>query len=186
MKWKFGPLTTAFVTLTFGVLIWGLYTFAYARPSHIDQWEVANTEFKVRITAYPEDAFPTQGVLYVFQSAPVRSGNWHKIAIVSTDQLIAEHDGWVRFVSNRVAYAFLNSYYMVTIDSGRTWAVWDANKELPVEQFMQQYNLWPGIKEIEMRPDGTGKMTLYQYLTNREKGPELYSTDYGQHWAIKE
>jgi hypothetical protein len=76
----------------------------------------------------------------------------------------------IRFVLDHVAYVFIGNFYMVTTDSGRTWFVWDANKELPAEQFMQRYNLWPAIKEMNVQSDGTGTMRLYSYLNKREIG----------------
>lgn len=91
----------------------------------------------------------------------------------------------IRFVSDQIGYIFRDSYYMMTTDGGLTWLVWDANRELPVKEFMQQYNLWPAIEDIELQPNGTGKMRLYQYLTAREKGPLLLTADYGRHWKIE-
>jgi hypothetical protein len=90
----------------------------------------------------------------------------------------------IRLMNDRVAYAFIGNYYMATTDSGRTWFVWDANTELPVEQIMDRYNLWPAVKTIEMQSDGAGRMTLYQYSNERERGPDLHTLDFGRRWTM--
>lgn len=99
MKWTIA-LTAGLATVALGLISWGLYPFTSSRAV-LDQWEVANTEFKVRISVYSDREFPTPGYLYVFQSAPASSNNWYTMATVPTDQIMAERDGWVRFVDNR-------------------------------------------------------------------------------------
>jgi hypothetical protein len=117
MKWTFA-LTAGIATLSLGLVTWGLYPSVSQRPRTLDQWEVAGREFKVRITASSDNGFPAPGVLYTFQSSAISSNDWHEIATVPTDQRVTERDGWVQFVSDRVCYAFMGSYYMVTTDSG--------------------------------------------------------------------
>jgi|SRR5882672_628092 len=180
--------TYILVTLALVVGIFACSILLYAasqRSKAFDKFEVANSEFRIRVTAYREFVpFALPGARYVFQSAAVGSEDWHEIITYKADQVMSMPGDQIRFVLNHVAYVFIGNYYIVTTDSGRTWFVWDANKELPVEEFMKRYNLWPAIKEIDMQSDGTGKMTLYQYLDKRERGPVLLTSDYGHHWTL--
>lgn len=178
-----------FVTLTLMVGISACSIFLYAASQHrkaFDELEVANAKFRMRVTAYDEVApFALPGARYVFQSAPLTSTAWIDVLTVKADQAAPIPRNQIRFVSNEIGYFFIDNYYTVTTDGGRTWFVWDANKELPVRQFIKDYNLWPAIKEIHLDSTGAGRMTLYQYLSEREKGPELFTLDFGRHWALK-
>lgn len=175
---------TGIAALTIGLLVWAAYPFGSQGLRALDRWEAANATFKVRVTVYAGKEFPAPGVSYVFQSAPADSDDWQAIVAIPADQPISKRNDWFRFVSEGVGYTFLGSHYMVTTDGARTWFVWDANKEVPVEEFMQRHNLWPAVEEVEVRPDGGGRMTLYRYLSGRERGPDLRTTDYGRHWTI--
>lgn len=155
------------------------------RGKAFDEFEVAGATFRVRVSAYRDSApFALPGATYVFRSAPLNSENWQEILTYKADEPVPINDAHIRFVQNHIAYAYLGNYYLVTIDSGNKWFVWDANKELPVQQIMQQHNLFPAIKAIEMQPDGIGTMTLSPYLNKGEKGPNLKTSDYGYHWSI--
>ncbi len=86
-------LTIGLVTLIFGLLVWK-QTCVYPQRRAIAQRELANTEFKVRITVYPDNAFPTPRILYLFQSTSVSSDDWHEIVTIPTDQLLPERSDW--------------------------------------------------------------------------------------------
>jgi hypothetical protein len=174
----------------FGALIVliGVSVLLYAssqRRKAFDEFEVAGPTFRIRVSAYHDSApLSLPGALYVFRSAPLNSESWHEILTYKADEPVSITDDRIRFVHNHIAYAYLGNYYMVTTDSGSKWFVWDANKQLPVQEIMQQRNLWPAIKAIEMQPDGRGTMTLFPYLNKGEKGPSLKTSDYGYHWSI--
>lgn len=187
MKTKSKVYFLVTLSLVVGISAGSLLLYgASQRSKAFDEFEVANTDFRIRVTAYHEFfQYALPGARYVFQSTAVGSEDWHEIMTFKADQAISIPRDQVRFVNGRVAYGFIGNYYMATSDSGRTWSVWDANKELPVKQIMERYNLWPAIKEIDMQPDGTGRMTLYQYVTKAEKGPDLHTSDYGRHWTIE-
>ena len=75
----------------------------------------------------------------------------------------------------------MSSYYAVTTDSGRTWSIWDAQKDLAY----RQHNLWPSIKEVHLQTDGARKMTLPPLSDQARERPPLYTTDYGRHWSVE-
>ena len=70
-----------------------------------------------------------------------------------------------------------------TTDAGHIWFVWDGDKNIPDGR---QHNLSPAPKEVDLHPDGTGRMVLYPFFKEREKGPDLYTSDYGQHWSMRQ
>lgn len=155
------------------------------RRKAFDEFEVAGATFRIRVSAYHDSAtLALPGTIYVFRSAPLNSENWQEILTYKADEPVLIKDDHIRFVQDHIAYAYLGNYYLVTIDNGNKWFIWDANKELPVQQIMQQHNLFPAIKAVEMQSDGRGTMTLYPYLNKAEKGPNLKTSDYGYHWSI--
>ena len=186
MKWTARHVYIAMFTFLLGIVAWLVYSSnGFHRDMMFDQFEAANPTFKIRVTAYNERFVFPPGSYYAFESAPSGSNVWKTIITVPTDQAEPIPRNQIQFVNNHIAYIFFGSYYMVTIDGGGTWLLWDANKELPVEQFMKEYNLWPAIKEVELKADGTGKMTLSEIQKERGKGPALFTTNYGQHWSIR-
>ena len=164
------------------ILLYG----ASQRAKPFDRFEIANSDFKIRVTGYHEsDLYALPGARYVFQSAAADSDIWHEIMSFKADQAGPIRRDQIRFVNTQVAYAFIDRYYMVTTDGGREWYAWDANKELDSEKIMGSYNLWPTIEKITMEADGNGLMTLKQYLKDRGTGPQLQTSDYGRHWNFK-
>lgn len=134
-------VTTAVVTFLVGVFVWGIWHFnASARGDVFDNWEAANSVFKIRITAYKEIAAFTPGAHYVLQSSNVGSDDWKEIITIRTDEPHPIPRKQVRFVSDRVAYIFLSTYYVATTDGGDTWFVWDGDKNIPDGR---QHNLSP-------------------------------------------
>lgn len=174
----------AIITFTIGVSVWGVWFFNdSARGEVYDSWETANAVFKIRIAAYKEMAAFTPGAYYVLQSTAIGSNDWREIITIKTDEPHPIRREQLRFVSDHVAYIFMSTYYIVTTDGGHTWFVWDGNRDVPNGR---QYNLSPAPKEVDIQPDGTGRMVLYPFFQEREKGPDLYTTDYGRHWDMRQ
>jgi hypothetical protein len=171
----------AATTLALGFVLWGIYNFSSDRGKVIDRWEVSNAEFKVIVTAYRERALFTPGAFYVFQSAAKDSNGLHEVLTVRTDEPNPIPHDDIRFINNQTAYFFMSNYYAVTTDSGRTWSIWDAEKNLAY----RQHNLWPSIKEVHIESSGTGKMTLPPLVDQGAEVPLLHTNDYGRHWSVK-
>lgn len=170
----------AAITLGLGLALWGIYNFSSERGAVIDRWEISNAEFKVSVTAYRERALFTPGAFYVFQSALKDSDAFHEVLTVRTDDPIPIPREKIRFVDNQSAYFFMSRYYAVTTDRGRTWSIWDAEKDLAY----RQHNLWPSIKEVRMEIGGAGTMTLPPLVDQAGEVPLLYTNDYGRHWSV--
>ncbi len=168
-----------------GISAWGIFIKGSRQDLLFDQLEIANADFKLRITAYKERFVLLPGVYYVCQSTSVRSDNWRTVLTVKTDEPHPIKRDRVRLMSNRIGYIFMGSFYMVTTDRGDTWSIWDGHKNLPDQQYREQLNISPYIEEIEMQSNGVGVMRLYKYFSERERGPDLVTSDYGLHWLVK-
>jgi hypothetical protein len=142
---------------------------------------VANAEFRIRVTAYRERAIFTPGAFYVFESALAGTDDWHEIFTLRTDEAVPIPRDRVRFLNDQIAYFFMSKSYAVTTDSGRSWSVWDAERDLAY----RQHNLWPSIKEVHLDAGGSGKMTLPPLVDQTGTIPLLRTNDYGRHWQIE-
>lgn len=162
-------------------LFFGMYSFSSQQGKVVDCWEVSNAEFKVRVTAYRENALYAPGAIYVFQSAAVGSNDWYDILTVRTDEPIPIPREKIRFVSDQIGYFFMSGHYSVTTDGGRTWSIWDAERDLAY----RHYNLWPSIKEVNIELDGAGTMVLPPLTDFSGELPVLQTKDYGRHWRVE-
>lgn len=151
-----------------------------------DRFEAANAGLRIRVTARRvNEAYALPGAEYVVEAAPAESDGFRRVLTLKADQGIPIPRHQIRFVSDQVSYIFLGSHYVVTTDGGRTWSTWISEGALPNDEEWRRYNLSPAIKEVEIRPDGEGTMTLIPFFTERAKGPDLYTKDFGRHWSLE-
>ncbi|MGH9932195.1 MAG: hypothetical protein ACREA9_23585 [Pyrinomonadaceae bacterium] len=171
-----------FITLVLGALIWGIgHFYQGTRGKVFEQWETANTTFRVRATAYREKALIIPGAYYVFQSAPIGSEKWQEIMTLKFDDPIPIPREQIRFVNERTAYAFMGEKYAVTIDGGDTWKLWNAESELRDRIHVHSRS----IKSVNIAADGTGSMKLYENPFEQGPQPTLHTKDYGRHWQLE-
>ena len=144
----------------------------------IEKWETSNDALRIRVTASNEKgtAPAPGGGYYVFESSPLGVDRWQEIMTFRHDDPVPIPRNQVRFVTRQVAYIFMGWLYAVTIDGGQSWSVWDASKN---DQLSKSYN-YDMIREVNISPDGSGKMTLNLTGNKRE---ELSTKDYGSHWT---
>lgn len=175
------------ITFVLGASVWGVvYLNKLGQEQIYEQREVTNESFKMRITAYKEKGVLLPGVYFVFRSALSETDKWQDVITVKGDEPISIRPQQLGFVGPRIGYGFIGSYYMVTTDAGNNWSIWHAEKQLFDDEYKKRNNLSPYIEEILIQPDGTGRMRLYQYFSERERGSDLFTTDYGLHWYFKE
>lgn len=149
-----------------------------------DQREIMNETFKMRITAFSERGELLPGAYFVFQTARVGSDEWGDLLTVKGDEPIPLRPEQLSLVSSQVGYGIIDSHYIVTTNGGDDWSLWEANKQLPVDDYQAKHNLWPSIEEVQIEADGTGRMRLRRFLNERERGPDLVTRDYGVHWSL--
>jgi hypothetical protein len=147
-------------------------------------WETANDTFKIRISVYSEGNFfhTLDGTHYEFESAPVESNEWYKFSNAYF------HDGRrsiprqnARFVTDKIAYVFLQNWYVVTLDGGSRWIAVDIPKEFQGKV----YGYLDFIRDARILPNGEGTMRIVPGSPEASnKVTELYTRDYGQHWSV--
>ncbi|MBP6823598.1 MAG: hypothetical protein KA368_18760, partial [Acidobacteria bacterium] len=86
------------------------------------------------------------------------------------------------YVNDQIAFGFMGWMYAVTTDGGKSWSVWNAQKDL-LNWECCNYRL---IKRVSINADGQGTMTLNVIDPSRGEVPELQTKDYGRHWARAE
>lgn len=170
------------IVAVLGVSIWGIAHFYQGtRGDLIEEWETANTTFSVRITAYEEEALIHPGAYYIFQSAPIGSENWQQIMDLKFDDPVPIPREQVRFVGDRIGYAFMGETYAVTTDGGHTWTLWNSDAELRDRVDVRSRS----IERVNVSADGTGIMHLYANPFQQGAAPTLRTQDYGRHWSLE-
>jgi hypothetical protein len=143
--------------------------------------DVPGPAFTVRLSAFHEEnGWPVAGAYYRFESLP-RDG---KISIPAMefrhDDPVPLPGQNVRFVTADIAYLFMGWKYAVTTDRGKSWAVWNAETDLPNWQCCN-YEL---IARVEVESNGIGKMFLRPIPGRRGEVNQLFTSDFGRHWIV--
>lgn len=84
----------------------------------------------------------------------------------------------VQFLSDGKASFYFGWKFAVTIDAGKIWNVWSADRKLKDFQ-AGEYNL---IKSAKIEKDGTGTMELSRQEENPNLIKKLYTKDFGKNW----
>jgi len=156
------------------------------RPGALrDQWELSNAGLRIRGEIYDEGNLSHRLAVFderrchLLLRTAVGGEQWHDIVrayFAPCDKDIRRH---VRFVSGSVAYVFLQWWYMVTVDGGRTWTTWDVPAKIPRLAYANPTL----IEEVVVAPDGTGTMTLNPAGTINHERARLRTTDFGRAWV---
>lgn len=142
----------------------------------IDSREVKSAEFTIRATAFSETNSLVPGAYYVFEATDHRGTSREILNFRNDDPADIRHDS-IAFVDEKTAYIFFGWMYAVTLDSGKTWSIWDGSRELP-EWKCCNYSL---IKGVTLNRDGQGEMRLS--AADGEVAGKLKTEDFGQTWA---
>lgn len=153
---------------------------AQGRGAVLEKWQTENKTFKVRVISYEEKGANVNGAYYVFESVAGNSNAWREIVTFRHDDQPKIPADQVRFVNDQIGYLFMGWTYAVTTDSGVSWSVWDATKDLPMWQCCN-YRL---IRDVQLSADGKGTMILNPIPQRRGEVPELHTGDYGRHWNL--
>lgn len=133
--------------------------------------------FDVKVERKREKCSFVPGAYYVFSSRQGSSENWQEIMTFRHDDPIEVPDKNVRIVNDKVALIFMGWKSAVTLDSGKTWNLWDAEKEIPNWQCCP-YGL---IKEVTMSENGEGIIIL-DVRPGKNQPKELFTSDFGKTW----
>lgn len=87
----------------------------------------------------------------------------------------------IRFLSDQVAYAFMGWMYAVTTDRGRTWSVWNAERDIPDWRCCN----YKYLHQVDIDQNGAGVMTLDPIDEHGGTMLRLHTQDYGRHWRAE-
>ena len=145
-----------------------------------ETWTDESGTFPIRATAYHEtESGPVPGAYYKFESGDAAKNHWREIATFRHDDPLPIPREQVRRVNDGVAYLFMGWMYAVTTDGGKSWSVWNAERDLPAWQCCN-YRL---IGDVALNADGTGTMTCNVIDSARGEVPKLLTRDFGRTWT---
>ena len=179
-KQKFLVASIAVISL----LAYGGYKLYWLVTPHrggaFETKEVAGHSFQIRVTAYDEKGVWLPGAYYVFESSPIGSNEWREIMSIHADDPNPIPRDVVGIVNEQTGYVYMHNMYAVTTDGGRTWSIWDADKELQNRRDIFSR----AIEEVKVAANGTGRMRLYKF-SHEPSTTYLKTEDYGQHWSVE-
>lgn len=170
------------VTTSLAILVWIIFGFVLPQQGPVlEQWETHNAKFKIRVQRR-HDLYGIMHYWYVFQTAQNESIRWREVTRQLHGEPVALPKDQIRFVSENVGYFFFQLKYAVTVDGGETWSVFDFGNN---PKFLPQKLDYSKIAQVEIRPDGTGELTMFRYDMTQGQSTMFVTRDYGQHWVLK-
>ena len=133
--------------------------------------------FDVKIERKIERCSFVPGAYYVFSSRQGNSENWREVMTFRHDDLVDISSSNIQIINDKIAFVFIGWKAAVTTDAGKTWNLWNAEKEIPNWQCCN-YSL---IEELRMSGNGEGGMNL-DPIPGRNEPKELSTSDYGKTW----
>ena len=135
--------------------------FDEGEPGH--RWAISDEKrCHVRLSESPRDA-----------------DQWSEIARAYFAPCNLDIKSRVRFVNDRVAYVFMQWWFQVTVDGGRTWHDWSGRRDLSG----RAYDSPSLISSVSIQPDGRGTMMLNPLGMVDGKPLTLTTEDFGQQWT---
>lgn len=150
---------------------------------NLETQEVLGPTDKITVTAYNIYNVDPPGRYYTFSynMATDKYLDGRVIFNFRQDEGIPPPINQVRFITDEVVYVYMGWMYSVTTDAGRTWRLWDAEKDLPGWKCCD-----PGlIRDVAISAQGTGTLTLRPDSGQPEKLLFLRTNDFGRHWAVQ-
>ncbi|MGH9971107.1 MAG: hypothetical protein ACREBG_25390 [Pyrinomonadaceae bacterium] len=170
---------------TFLVSMLSLSCVMFSRPHRgkdpLETWLTENNAFRIRVTSYEEKDANVSGTYYVFESTAKASTAWHEIMTLRHDDRPDLPKDQIRFLNDETGYLFMEWMYAVTSDSGKTWSVWDATRDVPDWQW-SKYGV---IRDVRIEPGGSGTMLLKPISDPNSKVPTFRTHDFGRHWQVE-
>jgi hypothetical protein len=177
-RWVIGGSSVLALALSVGIVAMILSRTHRGEP--FDQYVLQGDKMKLRVTAYAEKGIllPVPGAFYTYECQIGSGEPWREIATFRHDDQIAIPRKQIRVINAEVTYFYIGWIYGVTRDAGRTWTVWNAEKDLQ-GWHPADYRF---ITDVELQPDGTGTMHV-----NKLRFPHnrLVTIDFGRTWRIK-
>ncbi len=131
-----------------------LGTLRSRRAEALVSRETTNGVFKIRVTSFREKnlAPGPEGTYYVFSSTAKNRDSWQEVMMLRHDDRPELPLDGIRFEGESIGYAFMEWMYGVTTDSGRTWSVWNAPRDVGDWNWVK-YGV---IRDVQLSADGSG------------------------------
>lgn len=155
------------------VVLKGIDSFAIKR--NLEVWGPQGKNDTLRISAYELPTVEPSRIYYSLESRESNS-EWETIMTSQQDGALRIPRDQLRFLNNRIAYAFIGSLFAVTLDGGVEWTVWDSERDIPCN------DRWAKsvITEVLMQETGNGIMKVS--FLGQSRSLDLATTDFGAHW----
>ena len=146
-----------------------------------ETWNTANNNFKVKITARHEANVYLPGAYFICQSASVGTNAWREFKVFRVDDPNPIPHQQFHFVNEQTAYIYMSDDFVVTVDGGQTWQVWQPI--LPHQNGKLYY--W-AFREAHIEADGAGRARLERYDEAAKEliSTEIHTQDFGQTWIV--
>ena len=135
---------------------------------------------KITLTTYDIYNVEPSGRYYTF-TVPRKIGDYETTSIIFNillEEAVPFNSNQVKILSDKIAYVYLGWMYSVTLDGGRAWHLWDAERNLPEWKCCD-----PGLlREVNISDQGNGIMTLRPDPTKPESLVYLRTNDFGKSW----
>ncbi len=143
--------------------------------------EVTGPKGKVVVMAYDIYNVEPPSRYYTFSYHTAKDNYQYKRIIfnIHQDEAAPLPINQVRFVTDEVVYIYMGWIFSVTTDAGKTWRLWDAERDLPGWTCCDSGL----IREVSISFQGTGTMTVIPDSQEPEKLLQLRTNDFGQHWV---
>lgn len=148
---------------------------------NLETQEVIGPTDKITVTAYNTYNVDPPGRYYTFSYHTAKDNYQYGRIIFNfrQDKAILPPINQVRFITDAVVYVYMGWMYSVTTDAGKTWRLWDAEKDLPGWKCCDPLL----IRDVSISTQGSGTMTLRPDSGQPEKLLYLRTNDFGRHWA---
>jgi hypothetical protein len=161
---------------------WLLSSFVMQGQGPVEEYlDTQNSKFKIRVERRTDLIGPMH-YWYVFRSAKNGDATWQEITRDLYGEPIPLPAKQIRFINNDIGYLFFSLKYAVTINAGGSWIVFDFAKN---PFFKPKEFDYSKIADVEILPDGNGKLTMFKYDMSQGQSLKFVTKDYGQTWQVK-
>ena len=148
----------------------------YNVETHVFPWQPG----EIKLTAYDIYNVEPPSRYYTF-TVPRKVNNYETISIIFNillEETVLVNSNQVKILSDKIAYVYLGWMYSVTLDGGKAWHLWDAERNLP------GWNCCDSglIRDVNISDHGNGIMTLRPDPNKPESLIYLHTDDFGQSW----
>jgi hypothetical protein len=155
------------------------------RPGKLrEQWQRTNGAFQVRVEVFDEGNKAhlfEPGCHVRLAVAPAGTAQWSQFSNAYYSHCDVDLKDRVRFVGAKTGYVFMQWWYSVTTDGGKTWSTWNVPAHLPG----RAYDNPRLIESVTLGPDGKGTMTLNPDGTADKARLTLTTDDFGREWHLQ-